>query len=61
VGIIIISPGRITMEISLRLRFPATNNEAKYEALFARMAMVSNLGGKVIEFFFKFKVRGWAS
>ena len=28
---------------------PTTNNDAKYEALLARMAMVVKLGGKVVE------------
>ena len=39
------------MEKSLRLGFPATNNEAKYEVLLAGMAMVGKLGGKVVEVF----------
>ena len=39
------------MEKSLRLGFPATNNEAKYEDLLAGMAMVGKLGGKVVEVF----------
>ena len=37
------------IEKSLRLGFLATNNEAKYEALLAGMAMVKKLGGEVIE------------
>ena len=39
------------MEISLRYGFPTTNNETEYEALLAGMAMVSKLGGKVVEVF----------
>ena len=39
------------MEKSLRLGFPSTNNEAKYEALLAGMTMVGKLGGKVVEVF----------
>ena len=39
------------MEKSLRYGFPTTNNEAEYEALLAGMAMVSKLGGKVVEVF----------
>ena len=50
-GIVLISLERITMEKSLRLRFPATNNEAEYEALLVGMAMVSKLGGMVIKVF----------
>lgn len=48
-GIVLVSLKKITMEKSLRLGFPATNNEAKYEALLARMMMVSKLGGKAIQ------------
>ena len=40
VGLVIVSPDRITIEKSLRLCFLATNNEAKYEALRIRIAMV---------------------
>ena len=50
-GIVLISLERITMEKSLRLRFPATNNKAEYEALLVGMAMVSKLGGMVIKVF----------
>ena len=39
------------MEKSLWLGFLATNNEAEYEALLARMAMVSQLGGEVVELY----------
>ena len=33
VGLVLISPEKITIEKSLRLGFSATNNEAEYEAL----------------------------
>ena len=33
VGLVLVSPERITIEKSLRLNFSATNNEAEYEAL----------------------------
>jgi len=39
------------VEKSLRLGFPTTSNEAKYEDLLAGMAMVGKLGGKVVEVF----------
>ena len=39
-GLVLISPERITIEKSLRLNFSATNNEAEYEALLERMSMV---------------------
>ena len=40
VGLVLISPERITIEKSLRLGFLAMNNEAEYEALLERMSMV---------------------
>ena len=50
-GIVLVSPEKITVEKSLRLGFPATNNEAEYEALLAGMTMVNKLKGKVVEVF----------
>ena len=41
----------ITIEKSLRLSFPATNNETEYETLLEGMAMVLRMGGKSIELF----------
>ena len=40
VGLVLISPERITIEKSLRLGFSVSNNEAEYEALLTRMIMV---------------------
>ena len=40
VGLVIVSPKRITIEKSLGLGFSATNNEADYDALLIRIAMV---------------------
>ncbi|XP_050256782.1 uncharacterized protein LOC126702163 [Quercus robur] len=51
VGLVLISPERTTIEKSLRLGFPATNNEAEYEALLQGMPMVRKMGGKAIEMF----------
>ena len=39
------------MEKSLRLGFLATKNEVEYKALLAGMAMVSRLGGDVVELY----------
>lgn len=50
-GLVLISPERITIEKSLRLDFWATNNEAEYEALLMGMTMVQKMGGKAIEMF----------
>ena len=41
----------VIIEKSLRLDFPATNNEAEYEALLEGMAMVQRMGGKSIKLF----------
>ena len=38
--LVLVSPEKITIERSLRLRFSATNNEAKYEVLLMGMVMV---------------------
>ena len=51
VGLVLISPERITIEKSLKLGFSATNNEAKYEALLEGMSMVQKLGRKVVNMF----------
>ena len=48
VGIVIVSPDRITIEKSLRLGFSATNNEAEYEALLIGVAMVRKLGERLL-------------
>ena len=39
-GLVIVSPKRITIGKSLRLGFSATNNEAEYDALLIGIAMV---------------------
>ncbi|XP_075634002.1 uncharacterized protein LOC142606572 [Castanea sativa] len=49
IGIVLITPEKLVMEKSLRLRFVATNNEAKYEALLAGAQMVRHLGGEIVE------------
>ena len=46
-GLVLVSPERITIEKSLRLGFSATNNEAEYEALLEGMSIVQKLGGKI--------------
>ena len=40
VGLVLVSPEKITIEKSLRLSFLATNNEVEYEALLMGMMMV---------------------
>ena len=51
VGLIVVSPNKITIEKSLRLGFSVTNNEAEYEALLIGIAMVQKMGGKAVEVF----------
>ena len=51
VGLVLVSPEKITIEKSLRLGFLATNNEAEYEALLMRMMMVQKMDGKIVEIF----------
>ena len=51
VGLVLISPERITIEKSMRLGFSATNNEAGYEALLVGMTMLQKMGEKVVEMF----------
>ena len=50
-GLVLVSPKKITIEKSLRLGFSATNNEAEYEALLMGMTMVQKMGGKAVEMF----------
>ena len=52
VGLVLVSPEKITIEKSLRLSFSATNNEAKYEALL----MVQKMGGKAVKVFLDLKL-----
>ena len=40
VGLVLVSPEKITIEKSITLSFSATNNEAEYEALLMGMMMV---------------------
>ena len=50
-GLVLISPKRITIEKSLKLGFLATNNKLEYEALLEGMSMVQKLGGKAVNMF----------
>ena len=51
VGLVLISPEKLTIHKSLRLGFLATNNEAEYEALLEGISMVQKMGGKAIKVF----------
>ena len=50
-GLVLISPKKITIEKSLRLGFLTTNNEAEYEVLLVGMTMVQKMGGKALKIF----------
>jgi len=51
VGLVLISPEKLTIEKSLRLGFSATNNEDEYEALLEGMSMVQKMEGKTVKIF----------
>ena len=51
VGLVLISPEKLTIKKSLRLGFSATNNEAEYEALLEGMSMIQKVGGKTVKMF----------
>ena len=51
VGLVLVSPEKITIEKSLRLSFSTTNNEAEYEALLIGMMMVHKMRGKAVKVF----------
>ena len=48
-GLVLVSPEKITIEKSLRLSFSTTNNEAEYEALLMGMMMVQKMRGKAVK------------
>ena len=50
-GLVLVSPEKITIEKSLRLDFSNTNNEAENEALLVGMIMVQRMGRKAAEMF----------
>ena len=51
VGIVVITLEGIKLEHSFRLGFKASNNEAEYEALFAGLRVVSDLGANEVEIY----------
>ena len=50
-GLVLVSPKRITIEKFLRLGFSTTNNEVEYETLLVGMTLVQKMRGKAMEFF----------
>ena len=51
VGLVLISPEKITIEKSLRLGFLAINNKAEYKALLVGITMVQKIGRKAVKIF----------
>ena len=51
VGLVLVSPEQITIEMSLKLGFSAINNEAEYEVLLEGMAMIQRMGGMAVKIF----------
>ena len=49
VGLILVSPEKITIEKSLRLGFSTMNNKAEYKALLMEMMMVQKMGGTTVK------------
>ena len=56
VGLVLVSPEKITIEKSLRLNLSAMNNEAEYEALLREMMMVQKMWGKAVRVFSDLKL-----
>ena len=50
-GLVLVSPEKLTIEKSLRLGFSTMNNEAEYEALLEGISMVQRMGGKIVKMF----------
>ena len=46
VGVVLIPPEGETLKYAIRLQLPATNNEAKYEALLTGLSLAKALGAK---------------
>ena len=50
-GLVLVSPKKITIKKSLRLGFSVTNNETEYEALLVGIVMVQKISKKAVEIF----------
>ena len=50
-GLVLISPKKVTIEKSLKLGFSTTKNEVEYETLLVGMAMVQKMDGKAVKIF----------
>ena len=50
-GLVLVSPKKLTIKKSLRLSFSTTNNEVEYKTLLEGMSMVQKMGGKAVKMF----------
>jgi len=48
-GVALITPDKEEIAVALKLDFPTTNNEAKYEAVIASLSLAEHLGAKNLE------------
>ncbi|XP_057719500.1 uncharacterized protein LOC130933916 [Arachis stenosperma] len=51
VGIILVSEGGTQIEVSLKFEFPASNNQAEYEALIAGLKLAEEVGATKVRIF----------
>ena len=51
VGLVLVSPEKITIEKSLRMSFSTTNNEEEYEGLLMGIMMVQKMSEKMVKVF----------
>ena len=45
-GVVLIPPEGETLKYTVKLQFPATNNEAEFEALLTRLSLAKSIGAK---------------
>ncbi|XP_017216818.2 uncharacterized protein LOC108194379 [Daucus carota subsp. sativus] len=50
-GVLLVSPEGFKVQQAIRFGFPATNNEAEYEALIAGIKLASHLDAKIVDIF----------
>ncbi|KAI5317241.1 hypothetical protein L3X38_036948 [Prunus dulcis] len=51
VGLVLVSPDKVTLEYALRFNFQASNNEAEYEALLAGLRLAKEMDARQIQIF----------
>lgn len=56
VGIVLVTPEGQTLEYAMKFQFPATNNEAEYEAVIARLELCTTLEAKKVKLMTEFEL-----